>query len=356
MSSALTQTAKRSGSFFKKSLPSVSLAQLHAEHLDQCRAEGTRDTSVISYQANLRVWEQWCAAKGVELLADVTTALCTEFLREQRAAKLSDRTVRNRAIVIRAALKFAHREGYIKSQRLYGYEIPKAQRPSVYMASLQEAGVILSSIEQHWSVARNPASRFRNRDARTFFRARDQAIVAVQLSVGLRISETLGLRLGDYSQERRELNVTHSKTGAPRAVPVTPALAPYLAGWLRTRPAASPSDFLFVTEFGSQLHGCPWSKQFQRYLTFARSEAGGSHALPRVTLSSLRHIAATALAEAGGVYHASLLLGHSSTRVTEGSYIHRNTSIIRETHEAADPLAGILTNTRKAKQRPKKVV
>lgn len=126
-----------------------------------------------------------------------------------------------------------------------------------------------------------------------------------------------------------------------------------LAAWLAVRPQAAGSDFLFVSEYGEQLHGLAWSRQFQRYLTFARAE---SHKLPRITLSSIQHIPATAMAEAGGVYHASLPLGHASTKTTELSYIHRNTGIIRPTHDRADPLAGILAKVSPKKAGNKKIV
>ncbi len=56
----------------------------------------------------------------------------------------------------------------------------------------------------------NPLSRFRNTTARTFFSRRDQAIVGVQVSTGLRISETFGLRLPLRLNQRRGLvNLPH---------------------------------------------------------------------------------------------------------------------------------------------------
>ena len=226
------------------------------------------------------------------------------------------------------------------------------ERASVYMPELAEVGAILSAVPDHWSVAENPHSRFRNAAARTFFTRRDQAVVALQVSTGLRISETFALRLHDYSPEQQTLTVTHSKTGRPRTVPVGAALAPFLADWLRERPPASPTDFLFVTEYGLQLHGLAWSRQFQRYIAFAR---GRGHALPHITLHSLRHLAGTAMAEQD-IYHASLMLGHSSIKVTADNYLHARAEKIRATHEAADPLALIVSRGRKAPDRRNKLV
>lgn len=266
--------------------------------------------------------------------------------------KFSERTIRNQAIVIKGALKFAFRQGYLASERLYGWTIPKMARASVYMPDLSEVGLIIAAIPEHWSVAQKPRSRFRNARARTFFSRRDQAIVGVQISTGLRISETFGLCLQDYSAEQACLTVTESKSGRPRTVPVSATLARLLQDWLRVRPEASPSSFLFITEFGEQLHRDSWGHQFQRYVEFTRTQG---HPLPRITLHSLRHLAGTVMAE-HNLYHASLMLGHSSIQITADNYLHARADHIRATHEVADTLARILTRGRKSAVRRNKLV
>lgn len=278
----------------------------------------------------------------MDFVGQELTKHAEDYLLSLQDRKLSERTIRNQAIVIKAALKFAFQQGHLASERLYSWKIPRMSRASVYMPDHAEVGIILDAIPQHWSAAQNPLSRFRNASARTFFSRRDQAIVAVQVSTGLCISETLGLRLDDYSAEQKTLTVTHSKSGRPRAVPVGAHLAPLLGSWLRVRPKASPSDFLFVTDYGTPLHRESWGHQFQRYLAFAQDQG---HSLPRITLHSLRHLAGTAMAEQD-LYHASLMLGHSSVTITASNYLHARADQIRATHAAADPLAHILTRGR----------
>jgi site-specific recombinase XerD len=330
----------------------VPLAQLHEEYLRARRIAGIRDTTLRMYKGSLQPWETWCIAQGITLVGQILTKHAEDYLLTLLDRKLSERTIRNQAIVIKAALKFAHKQSYLPSERLYDWKIPRSSRASVYMPDHAEVGIILAAIPQHWSATQNPLSRFRNATARTFFSRRDQAIVGVQVSTGLRISETFGLRLQDYSLEQKTLTVTQSKSGRPRAVPVGVPLAQMLTDWLRVRPQASPSGFLFVSEFGTQLHRESWGHQFQRYLKFAR---GQGHALPRITLHSLRHLAATAMAEQD-LYHASLMLGHSSVTITASNYLHARADQIRATHEAADPLAHILTRGRKVTEKRSKLV
>lgn len=346
-------TAKARGKrSFARAVRDCSVPQAHQEYLQVRRAEGLRDSTLRMYAGTLDLWERWCASQDVTLTGQITTKHAEEYLLSLQKAKLSERTIRNRAIVIKGSLKFAFKRGYLPSERLYGWKIPRMGRASVYMPSLAEVGVILAAIPEHWSVAQNPHSRFRNAAARTFFSRRDQAIVGVQVSAGLRISETFGLRLQDFSAEHGTLTVAQSKSGKPRAVPVGESLARLLAEWLRVRPQASETDFLFVTEYGGQLHRDSWGHQFQRYLTFAR---GQGHALPRITLHSLRHLAGTAMAE-HDLYHASLMLGHSSIQITADNYLHARAESIRATHAAADPLAHILSRGRKAPDKRRKLV
>lgn len=346
------RTKARGKRSFARQAPDVSLVQMHEEYLRSRRVENVRDSTIVMYDGALRPWAAWCVSRGITLVGQILTRHAEEYLLSLMARGLSERTVRNRAVVIKSALKFAHKRGYLTSERMYDWKIPKMERASVYMPEIAEVGAILAAIPVHWSVAENPHSRFRNPAARTFFCRRDQAVVALQVSTGLRISETFALRLRDYSAEQKTLTVTHSKTGRPRAVPVGAALAPFLDDWLRERPAAASTDFLFVTEYGLQLQGGAWGRQFQRYIAFARSRG---HVLPHITLHSLRHLAGTAMAEQD-IYHASLMLGHSSIKVTADNYLHARADKIRATHAAADPLALIVSRGRKAPEKRNKIV
>jgi len=337
---------KAKGQSLIKRVCEVPLSRLHEEFKAHKKAEGVRCTTLRAYEYDLNSWSKWCETKGVTRVDQVTTPLVEEFIGAEISRGLSTSSVRNKALAIRGTLKLAHKRGYIASERLYGYKLPRLVVASVYMPDIREVRIIFNAIEEHWSVARNPKSRFRNQTARTFFSRRDIAICGIQTSTGLRIGETFRLEQEDYNVEGRYLMVKTSKTGTPRAVPVSDHLAELLAAYLRVRPVNSPSNYLFVTEFGSQLHRDSWGHQFQRYLDFARSQG---RALPRITLHSLRHLAATSMAQKS-LHHASLLLGHSSSRVTAQRYVHVSLEAIRATHAENDPLAQVLVRTARPKR------
>lgn len=281
----------------------------------------------------------------------VKTRDVEDYLLEQKQQGKAIASRRNRAIILQQLLKYAHKNGLLASERLYGYKIVKAEPVDVYVPTLQEVRIVYDTIARHWSEIHNQKARYRSAKSRTFFRRRDQAIVGVQVSVGLRPGETFALTLADYDIKERSLFIRNSKTRKQRYVPVTDHLAKILDEWLQSRPINAPTDFLFVTDRGTQLHLDSWGHQFQRYLEFARSEG---HGLPRITLYSLRHVAGTAIAEGSDVYHAALLLGNNA-RTAEKHYIKVKMEVIRQPHADNDPLTGIFRKMRTAENAKKQL-
>ena len=160
----------------------------------------------------------------------------------------------------------------------------------------------------------------------------------------MRIGETLALRLSSYDPARKLIYVTNTKTGENRDVPVGPDLARAISDWLKARPKESATDYLIVTETGTQLDRRTCTRQYQRYLTFGRSLGVE---LPRLTMHSWRHVAINSLAQANPE-HARMVAGHASLATTL-RYLHTTTDDVRATHDKADPLAGVLVNTRSVK-------
>ncbi len=321
------------------------------EFLRAREAGGIRDSTLRSYKYDLVPWHKYCEAKGLPFVRLAKTRDVEGYLLQQKQEGKAISSRRNRAVVLQQLLKYAHRCKYIASERLYGYEIVKAEPLNVYVPTLQEVRIVYDAIARHWSEIHNRKSRYRSAKSRTFFRRRDQAIVAVQVSVGLRPGETFSLELSHYNQDERSLFVANSKTRKQRYVPVTDKLAEIIDEYLESRPVNAPTDFLFVTDRGTQLHLDSWGHQFQRYLEFARSEG---HVLPRITLYSLRHVAGSAIASGSDIYHAALLLGNNA-RTAEKHYVKVKMEAIRKPHADNDPLVGIFRKTRTAENAKKQL-
>ena len=334
-------------------LESKSSAQIEdglEEYLAQCEAT-LMPTTASKNRYTLRAFIAWCRARGVESVDQITNKLYFEYLKEfartpsaKTGRKRLRGTVRDAAVVIKTFLKWCYRHRYIDAERLYGYVVPKAKKPHVTMATSDQLNAVMGLVDEYWDITLHPAIKFWPERSHRFFRLRMKVILAIAMSTGLRLGETLGLRLVHYDKQKKLLYAVDTKTGDNRDVPVGPDLAKALRDWLEVRPGNSPTDYLVVTETGTQLATRACTRQYQRYLEFGRSRGVE---LPRLTMHSWRHVAINAMAQKNPE-HARRMAGRSSLATTL-RYLHTTSEDVRATHDQADPLAGILVNTRAVK-------
>lgn len=86
---------------------SPPLDELREDYLRERRVEGIRETALCMYNEALRLFENWAHGEGVLFAHQIKTKHIQDFLLSQMARKLSERMVRNRAIVLKGMLKFA---------------------------------------------------------------------------------------------------------------------------------------------------------------------------------------------------------------------------------------------------------
>ena len=329
------------------------------EHLIDCEAAGLTNATLIVKRATLCSFQRWLQAQGIEIVDQVTTTASKHYLIQfaktpsERTGKLRRQTtVRSAAVIIKTWLKWAYAHHQIDVERLYGYVIPKAKKPSVYMATHDELRQVMQIVDDFWDRDKHPEIKFWPTDSHKFFKHRMKTILAIQISTGNRIGETLALRTSSYDKAKKLLYITNTKTGENRDVPVGRDLTRALDEWLKVRPRSCETDYLIMTETGTHLDRGACTRQYQRYLKFARAQGTD---LPRITMHSLRHVALNAMATVNPD-HARRLAGHRQMQTTLG-YLHTTTDEMRATHDKVDPLAGILVNTRsvQGKSRGKKV-
>jgi integrase len=161
-----------------------------------------------------------------------------------------------------------------------------------------------------------------------------RALVFVNGWLGLRWSESLGLRRMDVNPFRKELHVGRvtvvepdcrtllikegGKTrNATRVVPLPQTAVDILLAHMATYcPGGAPEDFLFVTIAGT----APRRSNFRRLLNRALVD---SKVEKKITIHSLRHSAATLMLDASvDLLDVSKRLGHSRPSTTYDIYAH----------------------------------
>jgi integrase/recombinase XerD len=142
---------------------------------------------------------------------------------------------------------------------------------------------------------------------------RDRFLIAFMYSSGLRVLETLNLRISDVDCERKQIHVRESKYNKDRYVPLSNYIADSMAKYLA---AYQPKEFLFnSTKYGKQFS----TRGLQRVIRAAGQAANIGKG---VSAHVLRHSYATHLLESGvNLLTIKNVLGHSSIQTTM-VYLH----------------------------------
>ncbi len=148
--------------------------------------------------------------------------------------------------------------------------------------------------------------------------ARNHALLLLTYVTGMRIGETLSLRVEDVDLELGRITVVEGKSGQ-RIVPLPPKrdkLDVSIRRWLSHRAAWEPdSALMFVTKTGAPLQ----SSAIRRSMLLYGKRAGIGHVTPHM----LRHSCATELLANGAPpIGVQRVLGHRSLVTTLATYAH----------------------------------
>jgi integrase/recombinase XerC len=258
-------------------------------------------------------------AASLKDLAALAPADVRAFMAARRAAGIGSRSLMRALAGLRGFARFLERNGKGKVGALAAVRAPKIgktlPRPLPAGAAKRVADPDLAAGD-----GREP-----------WIHARDAAVLALLYGAGLRISEALGLKRGDFGS-RDTITVT-GKGNKQRMVPVLPQVAKLVADYLALCPYDPPEDGpLFVGAKGGPLPA--------RVVQFAMARLRGALGLAETaTPHALRHSFATHLLSRGGDLRAiQELLGHASLATTQ-IYTEVDAERLIEAYRSAHPRA-----------------
>lgn len=238
------------------------------------RAQGVR------LRSGARVLRQFARETGNLELSEVTTTAVETFLRGR--GELSATWKTKRAVLV-GLYRFAIARSYATASPLPEQQpkLPPPQTPYVYTPDeLQRLLAATSTLSA-------PHSRLQAATYRT--------LLLILYGAGLRVSEAIGLQLGDLDLEQRILTVRDTKFYKTRLVPIGPRLTSALAAYIEQRGALALPEgrdsALLCSRTGHRLAYQYVITLFQRVRSMAgiRCPAGEPRP-PR--LHDLRHTAA----------------------------------------------------------------
>jgi integrase/recombinase XerC len=232
-------------------------------------------------------------------------------------------SITRRVVSIRAFTYWGARSGWLSRDIGKDLIAPKPERNLPDVLDIESAALAIKALEVRAQEEASASS------------LRDLALVEVLYGSGIRISELVGLDLGDIDRQRSTIKVM-GKGSKERIVPIgQPAIAA-LDNWINNARAKlasqSSGSAVFIGSRGKRI-----DQRVARSVVYQAMEAIGSD--KKLGPHTLRHSAATHLLEGGAdLRTVQEILGHSSLATTQ-IYTHVSQERIKKAYEQAHPRA-----------------
>jgi len=306
--------------------------------LDHCRyGRGLSEQTVRAYRADLEDLVAFTAGHGVRTAAGLTLEVLRDWLWAATERGLARSTIARRSASVRAFTRWASETGVLAVDPGVRLRAPKGAAHLPRVVAQDQVRAMLDGLAVR-AADDDPAA------------LRDRAVVELLYAAGIRVSELVGLDLGDVDRTRLTVRVL-GKGGKERVVPFGVPAHDALEAWLdRGRPAlaaaaaagrpdaaavaaARPAGAaLFLGDRGARLGTRSAYRIVARLLEALPGEGpSGPH--------TFRHTAATHLLDGGADLRAvQEMLGHASLGTTQ-IYTHVSSARLREVYRTAHPRA-----------------
>jgi integrase/recombinase XerD len=256
-------------------------------------------------------------AGGVAGVAAFDERLVSTYLVKLGGEGLGARSAARHLSAVRGLAKFLVRERVLAADPCALIDRPRVGRKLPKVLTTGDVGTLLEAPESD-----------------SFRGLRDRAMIHVMYAAGLRVSEVVGLKLGDLDLKKgvvMPLGKGQKRRLVPLGEPALDALDAYLAE-RATHPKAAGTSVVFLSPRGGALTRQAAWKLITRY---ARAAGIAKPSSPH----KLRHSFATHLLEGGAdLRSVQTLLGHASIATTE-VYTHLADEHVRAAYRKAHPRA-----------------
>jgi len=257
-------------------------------------------------------------------LARLTTRLLrahAAWLHEQGYAKT---TIARRLAAVRSWCRFLCRQGHLSANPAEGLRGPRQDKKLPHFLGTEALARL---------VAAPPAAEPLG--------LRDRALLETLYSAGLRVSELVGLDVGDVDLDSSTATVRGKGKRERLAILGEPATEA-LRAWLAVRDSVGrgkhgvrltkPHDAVFLNKHGGRLTTRSVGRLLEKYLALTGLDS-------RTSPHSLRHSFATHLLDNGAdIRSVQELLGHRSLGTTQ-IYTHVTTQRLKDSYQKAHPRA-----------------
>lgn len=287
------------------------------EFLDFCWLnEGLSQNTLAAYRYDLAHFAEFLEKKNKKTFLNAESDDIHAYLTRRYQEKKSVRSNARLLSSLRHFYVWAREEGHVKLNPTLNIEQPKLGRPLPKTLSEEEVELLLNAPDESTAIGQ-----------------RDQAMLELLYSSGLRVSELVNLKISMLQIPPGLIKVM-GKGNKERLVPIGEEAQASLIHYLNEARAelirGAPSDYVFVSQkLGAMTRQAFW----YRIKTYANTAGVKSNLSPH----TLRHAFATHLLNHGADLRVvQMLLGHSSISTTT-IYTHVAQARLKALYEEHHP-------------------
>ena len=298
-----------------------ALAEAYRAHLIDER--NLSENSIRAYLADLDSLLLHINQLGVTEFSQLELNHVRSWLANLQIKGAARSSITRRVVSIRAFTYWGAKNGWLASDIGRDLVAPKPERHLPEIVDIAGASLTLEALHTRSMEDQSPSN------------IRDVAMVETLYGTGIRVSELVGLNLGDLDRARNTIRVI-GKGDKERIVPIGQPALRAIDRWLneaRTELSSSQSgEALFLGSRGKRI-----DPRVVRQVVYEAMQALGSN--KKMGPHALRHSAATHLLEGGAdLRTVQEILGHSSLATTQ-IYTHVSEERIKKAYEQAHPRA-----------------
>jgi integrase/recombinase XerC len=269
-----------------------------------------------AYRRDLKNLQTWLQQQKIAHWNEISQDVLRRFIAQRHARGIHGRSLQRQLSAIRAFFRFLQRANIVRENPAEDIPTPKLEQRLPKSLNIEQLERLLSI----------------SGDAPLMLR--DQAMMELIYSSGLRLAEIAALNVVDLDLQNGLVDVKKGKGSKQRLMPIGGKASEAIRRWLRSRTLLLKAEeaALFISKRGSRIS----HRAIQQRVAFwAKKQGLDQHVYPH----RLRHAFASHLLESSGDIRAvQELLGHTNISTTQ-VYTHLDFQHLAEVYDQAHPRA-----------------
>lgn len=297
---------------------------------------GERNASVHTIDAYSRDITEFCCLvmenDAFDNWREIDTNHAKRYLMLLHERKTGKRSIQRKISSLKSFFRYLIRQEHVAANPFAEVGKVKADKPLPKVMSIRQIDELIKAVSGYWQNMKESGAS-RSDESADFAMLRDTAMIEVIYSSGLRISEVVGINVGDISQGIVKIRGKGKKErlGA-LGNHALDAIARYRKFCRQRGMSFAPDTPLFLNCFGTAITARSFQRNLKNYLVFAGLP-------PDFTPHKLRHSFATHMLDAGAdLRSVQELLGHENLSTTQ-IYTHVGVERLKKVYRDSHPRA-----------------